>query len=100
LAADDEVIHRVLDGLQMLNLIEINEKRNALELQKVLERFLGRQLKPTPEGADASIGIRYLVLAHRTWICYSRKNTHFPEKQQRLVFKKHELPSICHEIED
>jgi len=96
LAADDEVIHRVLDGLQMLNLVEIHKESYAPETQQILERFLGRQLKPTPEGADAGVGIRYLVLAHRTWICYSRKNTHFPEKKQRLVFKKHELPSICH----
>jgi hypothetical protein len=82
LAADDEVIHRVLDGLQMLNLVEIHKESYAPETQQILERFLGRQLKPTPEGADASIGIRYLVLAHRTWICYSRKNTHFPENSR------------------
>jgi hypothetical protein len=26
------------------------------------------------------------------------KNTHFSEKQQRMVFRKTELPSICHEL--
>ena len=87
MAADDEIIHRILDGLQMLNLVEINEKRNALELQKVLERFLGRQLKPPPEGADAGVGIWDLVLAHRTRICYSRKNTHFPKNGRGLFLE-------------
>jgi hypothetical protein len=87
LAADDEVIHRVLDGLQMLNLVEIHKESYAPETQQIHERFLGRQLKPSSEGADAGVGIRYLVLAHRTWICYSRKNTHFPKNSRGLFLE-------------
>jgi hypothetical protein len=87
LAADDEVIHRILNGLQMLNLVEIHKKSYAPETQQIHKRFLGRQLKPPPEGADAGVGIWDLVLAHRTRICYSRKNTHFPKNGRGLFLE-------------
>jgi hypothetical protein len=64
LAANDEVVHCILDGLQMLNLIKIDEESHSLEAKKILERFLSRHAEAPPEGTDTGIGIWDLVFAH------------------------------------
>ena len=66
LAADNQIIHGILNRLQVLNLVEFHEKGNPSKFVQIPERFSGGDAEPLAESPDTSICVWYLKSGHST----------------------------------